>query len=252
MSRVAIIVALERELHRFVQGWKVGVVDHDGKSFQCFESGESIAVAGGIGCRQAELAARAVVEKYRPQTLISAGLAGALIRSLKVGSVVTPNVIVDAATGTEYRCQAGGEVVGGGVLVTAGEIAGSESKAGLADRFHALVVDMEAAGVARVAHEYNVGFRCVKAISDEFDFAMPPLNVFVDQDGKFRTGRFVAWVGVRPQHWLATVKLARNSARAERALANWLGKNSSGSRSQPTIVTLSGAEPFKNLNADRQ
>jgi adenosylhomocysteine nucleosidase len=246
MSRIAIIVALERELHRLVQGWTRTSFDHAGRSFSCFENGELIAVAGGIGCNPAELAARAVVEKYQPQTLISAGLAGALIRSLKVGSIVTPNVIVDASTGTEYRCQPSGDVVGGGVLVSAGAITGAESKSALAERFHSLVVDMEAAGVARVAQEHNVGFRCVKAISDEFDFAMPPLGLFVDQEGNFNTGKFLAWAMIRPQYWLATIRLARNSARATQALADWLRKNLSGNLSQATVVTLSGAQPFKN------
>src|SRR5215471_17380331 len=195
MSAVAIITALDRELHPLVDDWNSSPLHSSGRTFPCYHTGAVVAVAGGIGSSRAELAARAVMESYHPQTLVSAGLAGALIRSLKVGSIVTPNVIVDAATGTEYRSSLSGDVVGGGVLVTSEEIAGVAGKAALVERFHGLIVDMEAAGVARVAQEYNVGFRCVKAISDEFDFAMPPLNPFVDQEGNFRTGRFLAWVG---------------------------------------------------------
>jgi hypothetical protein len=246
MSRTAIIAALESELRPLVQGWTPRPLDLAGRSLTCFESGDLVAVAGGIRCRAAERAAKAVVEKYHPQTLISAGLAGALIRSLKVGSIVTPNVIVDAATGTEYRCQVGGDVVGGGVLVSAEAITGAGDKSALADRFHALVVDMEAAGVAKVAQESNIGFRCVKVISDEFDFAMPPLDQFVDQEGIFHTGRFVAWSIIRPQYWLATVRLGRNSARATRALADWLGRTLNSNLSPAAVVTLNGAEPFKN------
>jgi adenosylhomocysteine nucleosidase len=238
MSRIAVIAALERELAPLVRGWARSRLESSGKSVACFESGELIAVAGGIGCRCAELASRAVVEKYHPRTLISTGLAGALIRSLKVGSIVTPNVIVDAATGTEYRCQLGGDVVGGGVLVSAVEIAGSGSKADLAERFHALVVDMEAAGVAKVAEEFNIGFRCVKAISDELDFALPPMNRFVGAEGDFHTRRFLGWATLRPQYWPATVRLARNSSRAARALGDWLGKNLTGNFPQATVVTL--------------
>jgi adenosylhomocysteine nucleosidase len=246
MSRIAIIAALERELHPLVEGWGRRSLDHAAITFSAFESGELVAVASGIGCRRAELAARAVMEEFQPQTLISVGMAGALIRSLKVGSIVTPNVIVDAATQAEYRCQAGGDVVGGGVLVSAEEITDSGAKARLAERFHALVVDMEAAGVAKVAQECNIGFRCVKAISDEFDFAMPPLNRFVDQEGTFHTGKFLAWSGIRPQYWLATVRLARNSGRATQALAAWLRKNVNHAIPQATVVTLNGAEHFKN------
>jgi len=243
MSSVGIIVALDRELHPLVDEWTRGTLPVDGKDLPCYGSGGLIAVAGGIGCKQAALAARAVMETYHPQMLVSAGLAGALIRSLKVGSIVTPNVIVDAATGTEYRCNFGGVVVGGGVLVTAAEIAGAEAKATLVERFHGLVVDMEAAGVACVAQQFNVGFRCVKAISDEFDFALPPLNRFVDEQGNFKTGQFAAWAALRPQHWAGVFHLARNGGRAAQALSQWLRKNRTqfalSSNFPPgTVVTL--------------
>jgi adenosylhomocysteine nucleosidase len=246
MTSIAIIAALDRELHPLVDEWNRSPLHSSGRTFSCYHSDGLIAVAGGIGCKQAELAARAVMENYHPQMLVSAGLAGALIRSLKVGSIVTPNVIVDAASGTEYRCNVGGEVVGGGVLVTSGEIAGAASKAALVERFHGLVVDMEAAAVARVAQEFKTGFRCVKAISDEFDFVMPPLSHFVDQHGNFQTGRFVRWAALRPHHWANVIRLASNSRRATRALSQWLKKNMSGNFPPAVVVTLSGAEYLKN------
>jgi adenosylhomocysteine nucleosidase len=244
MSPVAIIAALDRELHPLVDEWNSSPLPANGRTLHCYHRDDLVAVAGGIGCSQAELAARAVMESYHPQVLVSAGLAGALIRSLKVGSIVTPNVIVDAERGTEYRCNLGGAVVGGGVLVTSGEIAGVESKAALVERFHALVVDMEAAGVARVAQQYEVGFRCVKAISDEFDFAMPPLNRFVDEEGNFKTGKFAGWAALQPQHWAGVLRLARNSGRARRALSEWLKNNLSslpGNFPSGTVVTLNEA-----------
>jgi len=241
MSAVAVIVALDRELHPWVDDWNSSPLHWNGQDFHCYHTGGLIAVAGGIGSERAELAARAVMERYHPQMLVSAGLAGALIRSLKAGSVVTPNVIVDAANGAEYRCNLGGEVVGGGVLVTLQEIADAAGKAVLVERFHGLIVDMEAAGVARVAQQFKVGFRCVKAISDEFDFVMPPLDRFVDDQGDFQTGKFAGWAALRPQYWTNIIRLGRNSRRATRALSHWLKMNLSGGF-PAAVVTLNGAE----------
>ena len=153
MSKIAIIAAMEREIAPLVRGWQRARFHSGDRKFTVFESDGVIAVVSGIGCKNAELAARAVVTQYRPAILISAGLAGALIRSLKVGSVFTPNVVVDAADGAEYRCIADGNHVSGGVLVSSGEIAGAEAKRELVNRFHGLVVDMEAAGVAKVAQQ---------------------------------------------------------------------------------------------------
>jgi adenosylhomocysteine nucleosidase len=224
-ARVAIVAAMERELAPLTEDWELSTVNAEGRTLICYEGEHAVAVFGGIGCKRAEVAANAAVEKYRPQVLVSAGLAGALIRSLKAGQVVLPNVIVDAASGTEYRSSLGGEVIGGGVLVSNFEIAGKNTKPELVECFHALVVDMEAAGVAKVALERELGFRCVKAISDEFDFNMPPLGRFVNQEGNLETGKLVRWASMRPQYWPAMVALGRNSQRATRALCDWLRAN---------------------------
>jgi hypothetical protein len=242
MSRIAIIAAMERELAPLVHGWKRSTLACAGRILPSFEGQEMVAVAGGIGCRNAEQAARAAVAEYHPESLVSAGLAGALIRSLKVGSIVTPNVIVDAATGTEYRCATGGGSIGGGILVSADEVAGAEAKQKLVERFHALIVDMEAAGVAKVAQQAGLGFRCVKAISDEADFVMPPLSRFVDAEGRFQTGRFTAWAAFHPHSWAKIAALARNSRRATEALCGWLRKNISNGLPAGKVVTLEGAE----------
>lgn len=242
MSKVAIIAAMQRELAPLVRGWRRGVLSSGEKKFMLFERDGVIAVASGIGGKNAELAARAVVEQYRPSVLVSVGLAGALIRSLKAGSVFTPSVVVDAADGTEYRCVADGDHVSGGILVSSGEIAGTEAKSELVNRFHGLVVDMEAAGVAKVAQEKLIGFRCVKAISDEAGFIMPPMGKFVNAAGEFQSSKFALWAAVRPWQWARVAALARNSKRATEALCNRLRNDLPRALRPEEIVTLKKAE----------
>ena len=242
MSKTAIIVAMEREIAPLVHGWQRAALLSGDRKFTAFERDGVLAVVSGIGCKNAELAARAVVAQYRPAILVSAGLAGALIRSLKVGSIFTPNVVVDAADGAEYRCTADGNHVSGGVLVSAGEIAGAETKRELVNRFHGLVVDMESAGVAKVAQQEQIGFRCVKAISDEADFAMPPMGQFLNAAGEFQSGKFALWAALRPWQWPRIVALARNSKRATESLCNWLQKDLASALPPKEIVTLDRAE----------
>jgi adenosylhomocysteine nucleosidase len=239
MNRTVILAAMEREVSPLVRGWQRSSISDGAQTFAAFEKDEQVVVISGIGRSHAEAAARAAIAQYRPAQLVSAGLAGALIRSLKAGSVVAPNVVVDAADGAEYRCtlESGG-VVGGGVLVSASEIAGAEAKRKLVDQFHGLIVDMEAAGVARAAQEAGIGFRCVKAISDEADFVMPPLAKFVDAAGTFQSGQFAAWAAVRPWQWARVMKLGRNTNKAVRALCGWLEKNVLASRPRAEVVRL--------------
>jgi adenosylhomocysteine nucleosidase len=242
IKKIAIIAAMERELAPLVKGWKKSVLSSGERKFTVFESDGLIAIISGIGCNNAALAASAVVEKFHPSTSVSVGLAGALIRSLKVGSIFTPNVVVDASDSAEYRCAADSSRISGGVLVSAAEIADAEAKKQLVQGFHALVVDMEAAGVAKVAQEANIDFRCVKAISDEADFAMPPMGKFLAADGSFHTGKFAAWAAVRPWQWLKIASLARNSSKATHALCLWLAANLTTGSQVEEIVTLNTPE----------
>ncbi len=242
MSKIAIIAAMEREIAPLVRGWQRGTVSSGQRTFMLFERDGVVVVVSGIGCKNAELAARAVVEQHRPALLISVGLAGALIRSLKVASVFTPNVVVDAIDGAEYRCAADPNHVSGGVLVTAPEIAGIEAKGELVNRFHGLVVDMEAAGVARVAQQEQIAFRCVKAISDEADFLMPPMGKFLNAAGDIQSGKFALWAALRPWRWPRIAALARNSKRAIMALSDRLHKDLASALPAKEIVTLNRAE----------
>ena len=81
---------------------------------------------------------------------------------------------------------------------------------------------MEAAAVARAAQAHDITFVGLKAISDEADFEMPPLERFVTGDGQFRTSAFAGFVALRPWLWLRVFQLARNSNKAAAALCEWL------------------------------
>lgn len=217
MSITAIIAAMERELTPLVRNWQSRPVSHNGRDFRVYEHEHLAAVAGGIGPGPAAAAARAMIARHRPQNLISAGVAGALVPDLRAGTLFVPHIVIDSASGTEYRCNAGS-----GILVTSAEMAGSVSKRALAEKFRASAVDMEATAIAEVARQERISFRCVKAISDEADFVMPPLNQFVDGEGQFKTAQFLAWAAIHPLQWPRILTLARNTDRAIKALCNCL------------------------------
>jgi adenosylhomocysteine nucleosidase len=219
MSMIAIVAALDIELAPLVRDWQSRVLSYEGREFRVHEHANQAAVAGGIGRVAATLAARAMVTRYHPQLLISAGVAGALSPELKAGSLFTPYRVIDSSNSTEYTAAAGN-----GILVTAGKIVNSSEKKLLRSKFHAAAVDLEAAAVAEVARQERIDFRCVKAISDEADFEMPPLGLFVDEKGQFRTAKFVLWGAFHPLRWPAIAALGRNTSRASKALCDWLAR----------------------------
>jgi nucleoside phosphorylase len=217
-TQVALVSAMKEEIAPLVRGWKAREIWHDGRSYPFFEKGENgagrvVAVCSGIGAEQGRRATEAVIQQAHPAKMLSVGFAGALDASLKVADIVEPREVVNSADGS--RTDTGH---GKGAVVSALAVAGPEQKRRLAAAYGAIAVDMEGASVALGAQAHGLELAALKAISDELDFAMPPMNQFVSREGKFRYGRFAVHVALRPWLWGRTIALARNSLKASHAL----------------------------------
>ena len=212
-ATVAMVAALEREVRPLVKGWRRAEREYLGCRFNFFESGQAVLVCGGIGAEAARRATEGVIALYQPELVMSVGFAGALDPAMNVGEIVWPSRVIDARDGSSVEIAAGR-----GVLVSAVAIAGVEQKAKLAESYGAQAVDMEAAEVARGAQARGVRFMAVKAISDESAFDMQAMDRFVGGNGHFRTVKFLTFAALRPWLWLGIFQLARNGAKASRAL----------------------------------
>jgi adenosylhomocysteine nucleosidase len=216
-ARIAIIVAMEREVAPLIHRWNARTIEHAGRRYRLFENADAALICGGIGAEAARRATEAIIQEVNPIRVISAGFAGALDASLKVGDVLEPRIVINAADGVRSEV-AHGE----GILVSCASVAGKEQKARLAKAYGAIAVDMEAAAVAQGAQARGVEFAALKAISDVAGFEMPSLDRFVSHDGTFRTARFAGHVALRPWLWGIAIVLARNSSKASKALCEAL------------------------------
>jgi adenosylhomocysteine nucleosidase len=214
MPEVAVVAALKREVAPLVRYWTVADQEYGGRKFRFFESGNAVVVCGGMGFEAARRATEAIIALYRPSVVLSAGFAGALDETLRVGNWFQPRYVVDTRDGS--RTDTGS---GSGVLVSSPAVAGAEQKAKLAQSYGAQAVDMEAAAVAKGAAARGLRFAAVKAISDEVGFAMPPMDRFIAADGSFRARSFAFYAASRPFIWPDVLRLARNSAKAARSLS---------------------------------
>jgi adenosylhomocysteine nucleosidase len=232
-AKVAIVAALEREVRPLVKRWRTTEREYQGRRFKFFDSGPTVLLCGGIGAEAARRATEAVIALYQPELVQSVGFAGALDPALKVGEIFSPSRVVDARDGSSVEM-----ATGFGVLVSVATIAGTEEKAKLAKSYGAQAVDMEAASVARGAQARGLRFMAIKAISDESNFAMPPLDRFVDRDGHFCQTMFAASLATRPWLWSKFSQLARNSTKASKALCAELERYIN----QPKKAEVSGPE----------
>lgn len=226
MPKIAIIAALEREIWPLIKTWPTSVARHEGREFTFYESNYAVVVCGGIGPEAARRAAEAIIARYSPEVLISAGIAGALVPELKVGETVFPEAVIDTLDGSRHEtaikdAPVAKTALGRTILASSPEIAGVKQKQQLAKSYGAQAVDMEAAAVAKAAMFHNLPFLAIKSISDELGFEMPAMAKFI-RSGQFQTGRFAFYVSLRPWLWLRVYRLARNTRVASDNLCAWL------------------------------
>jgi adenosylhomocysteine nucleosidase len=210
---VAIVAAMPIELAPIISGLEVQRVN----GVDLFELPNALIAIGGIGKKYARRAAEVAVEWAQPQRLISVGMVGALAPELRVGDVGQVREVVDVATGVRYSAM-GGEWI----LATSQGVSDAAEKQQFRARHGADVVDMEAAAVAQVARERGLEFASVKVISDDAAFTMPPMDRFINANGRFQTIRFAMHVVVRPKWWSLLGTLKKNSDLAAKNLCSTL------------------------------
>lgn len=218
-ERVAIIAAMPGELMPLVRGWhhetrnRIDVWTHK------HEEGEWVAACAGAG-QDAARRALAEVEKDGPADhIISVGWAGALAEDCRPASVHRVSRVIDVRTGERYHADAPGCDC---ILVTTPQVVDETEKRRLAASYSALVVDMEAAALARLAEARGVPFVCIKGVSDELTARLPDLNRFIAPDGRFRLTAFVLFAALRPWYWPALLRMGENSKKAAQGIAQSL------------------------------
>lgn len=219
MTRIAIIAAMPAELKPLVRGWQYERSNGVHLWRWSFDEGEWIAACAGAGV---DAAARAFCETELDGPLsyvISTGWAGALREDLAQGEAYSVSGIIDARTGERFVAACPPNDC---CLVTSSRVAGAGEKKRLAETYSASLVDMEAAGVARLAQMRGIPFYCVKGISDGYSEQLPDFNRFISPNGQFKRALFVIFALLRPWHWPALMRMGENSSKAARNMAQSL------------------------------
>jgi len=217
MTRTAIIAAMPAELKFLVSGWQHQ--RSNGIDLWRSHNDKWIAACAGAGV-DAATRAFAEVEKFGPvTTVISTGWAGALREDLAPGQVYDVSIVIDARTGERFIAAGPPNNCW---LVTSPRVADAADKKRLASTYEAALVDMEAAGIARLARMRGIPFYCIKGISDGYNDQLPDFNNFISPDGQFKLARFMVFALLRPWHWPSLIRMGENSREAARNIAQSL------------------------------
>ncbi len=219
MGRIAIIAAMPGELKPLVRGWHRQRSNGSDLWRRKFDQGEWIAACAGTGVNAATRAF-AEAEKAGPlDAVISTGWAGALREELTPGQVCDVSCVIDARTGERFLSSGPPSDCW---LVTSTRVADVHEKQRLASTYQASIVDMEAAGVARMAQMRGIPFYCVKGISDGYTDQLHDFNRFIAANGQFQMSRFVVSSVLRPWQWPALMRMGENSKKAAQSIAKSL------------------------------
>lgn len=214
MNRIGIVAALPAELRPLTRGWQ----QRDGIFLGRIGDTEAVAACAGMGADAATSACVRLVAAYPVDALISIGFAGSLSCGLRPPEACVIREVIDAATGQRFP----GAHTQGQRLITLDHVADATEKRRLAETFQSVLVDMEAAAVARFACTQNLGFLCLKAVTDGPGDKLPDFNRFTSTDGQLRLPAFLLHALLHPQTWSPLRRLAQNSRLAAQELASAL------------------------------
>jgi len=210
MNRIALIAALPSELRPLTRHWH----HQNGLATGRIGSLDAVASCAGMGAAAVTRACERAVSSGIVDTFISIGYAGSLSCGLSAPAATSVREVIDAATGEVFpTANAKGQR-----LITLDHVAGVQEKRRLATEHQAVLVDMEAATVARFARRRNLDFLCFKAVTDGPNDELPDFNRFTTPDGRLRTAAFAAWAVFHPRYWRVLGELEKNSHAAAHEL----------------------------------
>jgi adenosylhomocysteine nucleosidase len=184
----------------------------------------AITIANGVG---AERAVAAIQSAQTGATnfsgIISIGTCGALDPSLAVADIVVATAVTDGNT-TWPALNPHGPPAHSGLVHSSPHILRTIEEKRKLQQSGAIIVEMEAAGIARAAQELDVPFYCIRAVSDLADESFfIDFENFLMSDGRFNVPSLVIHAMVHPiKGFSELLRLQRRTADAAKQLGGFL------------------------------
>jgi adenosylhomocysteine nucleosidase len=239
IRRIVFLAALNREIRPllcsfdYTKRWR----ENDLRLHHVRKEGlDMLLVETGMGRRRAEMGARLVLDRFKPDMAVCCGFGGALTEGLPPGSVICAErvVLYDEKTGTlgellplprpPSRFQT--PDIKPGTVVTADRPPDKKALARmLPASFHPAVVDMETYHPAQIFLEVKVPFLSLRSVCDELEFEPGlELELLVNCSGRIDLRRVCAYCLRDPRRLIRFFYLARRSALAAKSLCEVLAR----------------------------
>jgi adenosylhomocysteine nucleosidase len=175
-----------------------------------------VAIVTGIGSVLAAEGVERLLEAIDVEHVVVVGITGAVDSDTPVGTLVQPMVVVNGATGTEYRPTHLGKGSPNGKMWTSDQLITDLDVVTGLRATGVIALDMETAVIAEVCERHNVRWSVFRAISDRATEAGLDDDVFrlVNSDGTFNVKRIGAFFVKHPGRLPSLARLAKDARRA--------------------------------------
>ena len=183
-----------------------------------------VLVANGPGPKLAGRASEVVRKHQELKGLVSTGFCGALNPALEPCDIFVATEIMGVAHALSVPRSHSCERVKSGKLLSIDRVVSTAAEKADLCQTGADVVEMEAAGVALKAAEWNLPFFCIRVVTDTSAETFPlDFNRMRDADGRFSRTRIMAAALRRPGSVLPELlKLSKRCKDASQALGDFL------------------------------
>jgi adenosylhomocysteine nucleosidase len=182
---------------------------------------EVLAAVTGIGTRAAARTAERVLGTGGVDHLIVVGIAGGIGRSVAIGDLVVPELVLDRTTGAGHRPALLGEVAPRGRLLTSDGLLADPREAARLELEGVIAVDMETAAIAAICEQRGCPWSVFRGISDRADDGSVDEGILelAGTDGRGSPLAVARFVLARPWRVPQLARLARGLHAATRVAA---------------------------------
>jgi adenosylhomocysteine nucleosidase len=220
--RVALLAPMQQELRPLVRKLRLERSDDDG-AHHVGRRGEVELIASltGIGTRAASRATASILDAFSIDHVMVVGIAGGVDPEQPIGASITPELVVDDATGQVFRPTALSASPPRGRLVTSDHLVTDRDEAERLRRQDVVGLDMETAAIASVCEQRSCAWSVFRAISDRVSDGItdPAVLALAGPDGSGITGAVLRYLVAKPWRLVRLAPRARGTLRASEAAA---------------------------------
>jgi len=223
-AHIAFICAMPMELEPLITKLDLHESSLGDVTFHAGSLGDRrvVAIVTGMGTELATAGTTRLLDAVQVERLLVVGITGAVENETPIGTLVLPELVVNAATGGEYRpAPLGGGTPAGTMWTTNVLITNLDEIAGLRAR-GVVSLDMETAAIAALCEARGIPWSVFRVISDRATDGSVDQEVFrlSNMDGSPNNEAIERFFAEHPERLEAMTRLAEGALLATNAAAD--------------------------------